>query len=204
MTGARRQRGFTLVELAFAGVIAAGLTLVALELLLQTTDAKLAMEGQIRMNKAARQTMTIIADGGRSTATGTDGLVGVYGARARNGAPATTLADGEVLTLDSNGLTIVGDRNSPVAVTCVGAGDPLPACVGTETLQLDGALVEAPIYKDDGRSVRDRTVEVEIKVRDPWAAARGDGRIERYGGIHIYNGTEGEGVAGGASGQIGG
>ena len=64
MSGLRRQRGFTLVELAFAGLIAAGLTVVALELLLTGAEVRQDLEGQLRANRAARQTLSIIADGG--------------------------------------------------------------------------------------------------------------------------------------------
>ena len=201
----RRQLGFTLVELSFAGLIAAGLMLVALELLLNGARVKQELDGQLRANRAARQALSLIADGGRGAGTGTDGSGQAYGARGRAGPPVTSLADGEVLQLDSNGLTVTGDRNSPVAVVCLSAGEPLPACAAAgETVTVDGPLALAPAYQDAERSVAGRTVEVEVLARDPWSAARGQGRVERYGGMHIYNVRSGEGAAGGATDVIGG
>lgn len=200
-----RQRGFTLVELAFAGLIAAGLTVVALELVLTGAEVKRDLDGRLRANQAARQTLAVIADGGEGGGAGVDGSTRAHGARGRAGPPTTTLDSGEVLRLDSNGLNVLGDRNSPVAVRCVGAGDPLPACAAAgATIQLQGPLAAPPAFNDAERSVEGRTVEVEILVRDPWSAARGHGRVERYGGIHIYNARKGEGAAGAASDTIGG
>jgi|GEM_PF-1788724 len=200
-----RQRGFTLVELSFAGLIAAGLALVAMELLLTGARVKQDLDGKLRANRAARQSLSIIADGAITSATGTDGAPQAYGTRGRAGPAPTTLADGEVLQLDSNGLTVAGDRNSPVTAICAGAGDPVPACTAAGVaVTLDGALADAPAYQDADRSIAGRTVEVEVLVRDPWSAARGQGRVERYGGIHIYNARRGEGTAGGATDVIGG
>ncbi|MEQ9123549.1 MAG: hypothetical protein RIM80_13415, partial [Alphaproteobacteria bacterium] len=190
-----------------AGLIAAGLTVVALQLVLTGAEVKQDLDGRLRANQAARQTLAVIADGGmsRSGPVGTDGSRQVHGTRGRAGPPTTTLDSGEVLRLDSNGLNVLGDRNSPVLLTCVGAGDPLPACAAAgATIQLQGSLAARPAFNDAERSVDGRTVEVEILVRDPWSAARGHGRTERYGGIHIYNARKGEGAAGAASDTIGG
>lgn len=184
-----------MVELAFAGLIAAGLSIVALELLLTSVDVKLQLDSQLRVNQAARQSMTVIADGGGDA----------HGTRGRAGPAPITLADGEVLQLDSNGLTVTGDRTSSVDIVCAGAGDPVPACVNAgDALTLDGPIAGDPAFQDVARSVFGRTVETEIRIRDPWAAARGHGRTERYGGIHIYNAQEGEGVAGAAGDTVGG
>lgn len=201
----RRQQGFTLVELAFAGLIATGLSVVALEMLMTSASLKRDLDGRLRSNEAARQTMAMLADGGViDGGAGTDGSDAAHGLRARRGPMATTLVDDEVLQVTSNGLVITGDRFSPVTVVCVGAGDPVPACAnaGAE-VALDGPVVVAPRFQDTDRSVGDRTVETEIFVRDPWSAARGLGRVERYGAIHIYNAFEGEGAAGAAADPVG-
>lgn len=204
---ARRQGGFTLVELAFAGVIAAGLSLVALELLLTSLDLKLELEAKVRTNHAARQSLSLLADGGAEPGApaGTDGSSAAHGVRSRAGPAAITLLDGEIMQIDSNGLTVTGDRNSPVTVTCTAAGDPLPACTAPgDALTLDGALAADPALQDASRSVGARTVEIELLVRDPWGAARNHGQVERYGGIHIYNAEEGEGAPGTRTDVIGG
>lgn len=201
----RRQGGFTLVELAFAGLIAAGLSIVALELLLTSFDLKRDLDGRLRTNAAARQTMGLLADGGfGGPGAGTDGTTAAHGLRGRAGPPAIALADGEVLEVTSNGLVVAGDRASPVDIVCVAAGDPAPVCPNAgATVTLNGAVAAAPRFQDVDRSIEGRTVEVEVFVRDPWAAARGHGRVERFGAIHIYNAVEGEGAAGAAADPVG-
>lgn len=195
----RRQRGFTLTELAFGGLIATGLSVVALELLLTSANVKMELDSQLRVNRAARQSLSIVAEGG------VDGGSTALGARARAGPPPVVLVDGEVLQMTSTGGTVTGDRNTPVTVTCVATGEPLPACTGPgTTVVVDGHLAAQPAFQDQARSVTDRTVETEILVRDPWAATRGHGRVERYGTIHIYNADEGQGTPGAATDQIGG
>lgn len=199
-----RQSGFTLVELAFAGMIAAGLTLVALELLLSGANLKLELDGKLRVNQAARQTMAMIADGADGGAGGTDGTTLAHGVRNRAGPVGVASGDDEVLQISGNGLTATGDRTSPMTVVCAGTGDPVPACANLgATVTLNGALVGLPRFQDTDRSVAGQTVETEIFLRDPWSAARGHGRVERYGGIHIYNAQEGEGAAGAAADPVG-
>ncbi len=205
MTRRRSERGFTLVELAFAGMIAAGLTLVGLELLARSVEVRTEVDAAYRINRAARQTLATMADGARGAGGGSDGTGIAHGARSRAGPPTIVLQDGEVMDIQSNGLTVTGDRTSPITIVCAGAADPLPACAAAnETIQLDGALAGQPVFVDDQRSVYNRTVELEIQLRDPYAAARGDGRVERFGGIHIYNAVDGEGTPNVAGGQIGG
>jgi len=200
----RQQSGFTLVELAFAGLIASGLTLVALELLLTSASLKLELDGKLRVNQAARQTMAMIADGADGGGGGTDGTTFAHGVRNRAGPVGVALNDGEVLQITGNGLTATGDRASPVSIICVGAGDPVPACANAgATVTLDGFVVALPRFQDTDRSVAGSTVETEIFLRDPWSAARGHGRVERYGGLHIYNAQEGEGAAGAAADPVG-
>mgnify|MGYP006437851585 FL=1 len=58
-----RQSGFTTVELAFAGLIAAGLTLVGLNLLITSMDMKADLDGRVRANRAARAATVTITDG---------------------------------------------------------------------------------------------------------------------------------------------
>ncbi len=200
----QRQTGFTLVELAFAGLIAAGLTLVALELLLTGANLQLELDGKLRVNQAARQTMAMIADGADGGGGGTDGTRQAHGVRNRAGPVGVALVDGEVIQITGNGLTATGDRTSPISIVCAGAGDPVPACaVAGNTVTLDGQVVALPRFQDAERSVAGRTVETEIFVADPWSAARGRGRVERYGGVHLYNAEEGEGAAGAATDPVG-
>ena len=195
-----QQRGFTTVELAFAGVIAAGLTLVGMNLLLKSMEVKAELDGRVRANQAARAAMATLTDGATTTAAGTDGFNLAHGIRNRRGAPVVGLVDGEVLQMTSNGATITGERTSQISVTCVGEGDPAPACtVAGETVTLNGPMVSPPLFQDAQRSVRNRTVEFEIRVQDPWSAARGIRRIERYGGMSTYNAEGGEGVRNGAT-----
>jgi hypothetical protein len=192
------QSGFTTVELAFAGLIAAGLTLVGLNLLITSMDMKADLDGRVRANRAARAAMVTITDGSVMPSAGTDGFNIAHGLRNRAGAPAIELADGEVLEMTSNGLTTPGDKNSAVNVICIAANDPAPACTTAgETVVLNGPIAAMPKFQDKSRTVLGKTVEMELRVQDPWAAARGIRRIERYGGMAIYNAAEGEGTPGG-------
>lgn len=204
MRRARRQRGFTLTELAFGGLIAAGLSVVALELLLANASVKMELESQLRVNASARNALSMIADGADGQANGTDSTTVAHGVRRRAGPLAINLADGEVLQFTSNGLTVAGDRISPLTITCVAAGDPLPSCASAgSTLTLDGSIAAQPRFQDQARSVFDKTLETELFVRDPYAAARRQGRVERYGTIHTYNAREGEGAPNLATDPIG-
>lgn len=190
-----RQRGFTTVELAFAGLIAAGLVLVGLNLLIKSLDVKAELDGRVRANRAARAAMVTLTDGAATPGPGTDGFNIAHGLRNRAGAPTVALADGEVLQMTSNGSTVTGERMSPVTVICRAANDPAPTCASAgQTITLDGPIAAIPLFQDASRSVRDKTVEMEIRVQDPWSAARGIRRIERYGGMAIYNAQEGEGA----------
>ena len=198
-----KQSGFTTVELAFAGLIAAGLTLVGLNLLITSMDMKADLDGRVRANRAARVAMTTLTEGAAMTSAGTDGFSIAHGLRNRAGAPAVALADGEVLEMTSNGLTTSGEKNSAVNVTCLAPGDPAPACtIAGETAVLNGPIAAMPLFQDKSRTVLGKTVEMELRVQDPWAAARGIRRIERYGGMAIYNAAEGEGTPGGGTDTI--
>ncbi len=198
-----RRSGFTTVELAFAGLIAAGLTLVGLNLLITSMDMKADLDGRVRANRAARAAMVTITDGAVMNSNGTDGFNIAHGLRNRAGSPAIVLDDGEVLEMTSNGLTTSGERNSAVNVTCLAPGDPAAACtIAGETVVLNGPIAAMPQFQDASRTVLGKTVEMELRVQDPWAAARGIRRIERYGSMGIYNAAEGDGTPGGASDTI--
>lgn len=195
-----RQRGFTTVELAFAGLIAAGLTLVGLNLLIKSLDVKAELDGRVRANRAARAAMVTLTDGAATPTPGTDGFNIAHGVRNRRGAPTVAVVDGEVLRMTSNGADITGERTSPITVQCTAEAVPAPACTGAgATVTLDGPMVSAPLFQDAARTVRNKTVEMEIRVQDPWSAARGVKRIERYGGMATYNAEEGEGTQNGAT-----
>jgi hypothetical protein len=199
----KKQCGFTTVELAFVGLIAAGLTLVGLNLLIKSLDVKAELDGRVRANRAARAAMVTLTDGAATPAPGTDGFNIAHGVRNRQGAPVVALQDGEILQMTSNGATVTGERTSPVTVRCIAAGDPAPACTGAgATLILDGPLVETPRFQDASRTVRNKTVEMEIRVQDPWSAARGIRRVERYGGMAAYNAEQGEGTPNGATDTV--
>lgn len=195
-----QQRGFTTVELAFAGVIAAGLTLAGMNLLLKGLDVKAELDGRVRANQAARAAMATLTDGAATPNAGADGFNIAHGVRNRRGAPTVALQNGEVLQMTSNGATVTGERVSPTTVICIGEADPTPACTAAgDAVTLDGPMVSAPLFQDAARTVRNRTVEMEIRVQDPWSAARGIRRIERYGGMSTYNAEGGEGVRNGAT-----
>lgn len=199
----KRQRGFTTLELAIAGFISAGLALAGLNLIVTSMNIKNELDARVRTNRAARLAMVTLTDGGLSTAPGTDGTTLAHGIRGRAGAPTVTLEDGEVMQFVTNGITVTGQRNSGIVVQCRGINDPTPACDGTvASVTLDGPIPEAPEFNDVNRSIRNQTVEMRIAVQDPWAAARGDLRVERYGGIVQYIATEGEGTQGNANASI--
>jgi type II secretory pathway pseudopilin PulG len=93
MRRSRRLAGFTLVELVFSGVIAAGITLVALGLLLTSIDVRHDLDGRLRANHAARQTLGLIADGGSGPLgnKGDDGKSIAKGVRMGNAAATMSL-----------------------------------------------------------------------------------------------------------------
>ena len=114
-----KQSGFTTLELAFAGLIAAGLTLVGLNLLITSMDMAADLDGRVRANRAARVAMVTITDGAVMPSAGTDGFSIADGLRNRAGPPSIILGDGEVLEMRSNGLITSGAHKSwPEASSC--------------------------------------------------------------------------------------
>lgn len=185
-TRKRRDRGFTLPEMAVSGAVSAFLMLAAYELLLTGAEFQAEAESRIRLNQQARVSFETLMNGTIvNGGIGTDLTNQVQGVRGRTTLPLTALRNDYRLRLTDNGLQHDGDQVPGFTVQCTGAGAPLPDCTDADDTQtVTGWIATDPDLSDTTRSVDGRTVEAGITIVDPWQVQRPRGHpgeaVETY------------------------
>lgn len=164
--------GFTLPEVMIAGTLGLLLVLPAAEMLSRTYRVVTAIQSRAHQSQEARQVFGLLADG----TTVQPGLPEnprrfrmAEGLRSRQALPQPwplRSDTGQFVMKDGN-VSVAGDTMASVFVTCRGAANPMPACIGTETRDLQGWLGAAPQVVQNGK-----LVSVSIAITNPFQARR--------------------------------
>lgn len=191
-----RETGFTLIELMLASTLGLVLLIVALGILYDSANITDVLRSRASLNAAARESFDLLLDGGKS---GTEDIVGLRGLNATAVPPAANLqvAGGFRVRLLTNGATVplVGPQTTTSTITCVAAGDPIPACGAAGALAVNGYLAGEPVLNEsriitDGGGAK-RTRELELTLFSPYLLARPDvtaqRAIEKYRTIFTLN-----------------
>jgi len=184
MSGNRRQRGFTLLEVMIASAAGMLVMLPAVAMMLRVFTWYDDVQSKLALNRHARETIDIIGNGARLTSNGNDATPNAYGIRGRRLAPSGALRSNYRLQYSSNNLTVTPDSFGAMQVTCTAVAAPLPDCASAGQVK----TVEGWVGEDIGvnattRSVASRTVEVMLTITDPYTAQRSDyptAATERY------------------------
>lgn len=219
------RRGFTLVELMIASVIAAGLAYAGFEVLRLGMEFSAENEARLRINEQARASFRTLVEGGRAAPgqSGDDGTRQVYGLRASVVTPSDTTASGGQLLYQNNGLLLSGDEVPSFEVQCTGMGEPIATCpnasdtvtvrgwvqdvsLDTASLAIDGRTIDVVLALADPMLLRrptakegaasDRIVLLVRRIADDPAAATGVVALPEEGGAVAEEATGGGGLLG--------
>jgi prepilin-type N-terminal cleavage/methylation domain-containing protein len=168
----KAQAGFTLIEVMIASVASMAVIAPAIAVMFNAIDWYAEIQSQITLNREARQAFDLIGNGAKAGTNGNDATPYLYGVRGRNAAPAGTLRSNYMLQYQSNNLTVNGDALASMAVTCTGAGVPLPDCAASQTKTVAGWIGTDLSLNSASRSVVGRTVETVVTISDPFQAKR--------------------------------
>lgn len=195
MPTTNNQAGFTLIELMLASTLGLILLIAALGILYDSANIAEIMRSRVSLNSAARESFDLLLDGGISETEEIFGLRGLDATpdSADFAVPAATdlqVPDGHRVRLLTNGAAVAleGPRATAGDVTCIAAGDPIPACGGAGTMAVRGYLGGAPVL-NVSRSITDgdganRTQELELTLFNPYLLRRND--VAGRQGIEIY------------------
>ncbi len=184
------QAGFTLIELMLASTLGLILLIAALGILYDSVNIADVLRSKVSLNTAARESFDLLLDGGIS---GTQEIFGLRGLDA-TAVPLTSelqVPDGFRVRLLTNGAAVAleGPRTTPRNITCIAAGDPIPACGGAGALAVEGYLGGEPVLNDVPRSITDdgddpRTRELELTLFNPYLLGRAD--VTAQQAIEVY------------------
>ena len=178
---ARRQRGFTLIELMVAMTVGMFLLVAVFAIIYQTAGMAETVAGQMALNREARENFRLLTDGGvGSTGLGVPGLRG----RIKGTVAATEFRLNYRLRVIDGTNVLLSQQIANISVTCRGNGDPLAECTGTETIAVDGYLAATPMLTDPTNANHRWTV-VTWKLVNPYqASSRYAGTIEYSESFH--------------------
>ncbi len=139
-------------------------------------------ESRFEFNRQARQAFSIVIDGGQDIkgGPGTDGSSYAYGLHSRKDAFNEPITDFQI-HLTTNGITIKGDKVSPETFDCAAKDDPVGECKNhNDDFTLEGWFdKDESKLEDNHRSVNDRTVEVFMRLINPYLLKDGVTEQER-------------------------
>ncbi len=183
------QAGFTLIELMLASTLGLILLIAALGILYDSVNIADVLRSKVSVNAAARESFDLLLDGGIS---GTQEIFGLRGLDA-TAVPSDLelqVDDGFRVRLLTNGAAVAleGPRTTIRNITCIAAGDPIPACGGAGALAVEGYLAGEPVL-NVSRSITDdlgdnRTQELELTLFNPYLLGRAD--VTAQQAIEVY------------------
>lgn len=177
-----REAGFTLIELMLASTLGLILLIAALGILYDSANIADVLRARISLNAAARESFDLLLDGGLS---GTDEVFGLRGVNTLPTPAELQVAGGQRVRLLTGGATVAleGPRAPTSTITCIAAGDPIPACAGAGPLTVGGFLGGEPVLNSN-RSIASRTRELELTLFNPYIVGRSD--VTPQQAIEVY------------------
>jgi prepilin-type N-terminal cleavage/methylation domain-containing protein len=194
MTSKKSEGGFTLIELLMASLLGSLLIISAFGMLYDSIAIADVLRSRAQVNAAARESFSILLDGGISNGVIVHGLRG----RAAHPEPAqnpvlSDIANNNFRVRLVNGQNpepnpvgiLLGPTVSPHNIRCNGEGSPIPACPNAgEVLAVNGFLAgELRIYFDH-RSINNKTRELEMTLTNPYTLNRPD--VTAIQSVEIY------------------
>jgi len=177
-----RQAGFTLLELMLASTLGLIVLIAALGILYDSTNIADVLRARVTLNAAARESFDLLLDGGLA---GTEEIFGLRGLGAAPAAAELQVTNGYRVRLLNNGaaLALEGPRTTAGTITCIAAGDPIPACAGAGALTVEGYLGGPPVL-NASRSINSRTQELELTLFNPYLLRRSD--VTAQQAVEVY------------------
>ena len=162
------QRGFTVIEMMVAMTIGLLFLSSVIGVFYQSVDMADALEGQITLNREAREMFYLMREGGVAGGTAMVGMKGMT-----NATSGTTLQyNSGRLRLEVGG-SILESRTLPTqTVSCTGTDEPVVGCVASGTVNTNGLLAKTPTevqidYNKNVVSPSPRWTEATLELLNP-------------------------------------